>query len=90
MFVSYLAKPAAPVLERRDGDMTMRDYYEAFRVDGRAVLEGTTKRPLQWLARVDRRLFLCKAHAIKVWPVGDDERVPAFAKYDRPDPVMVH
>lgn len=68
---------------RRRGTLTMRQYYDAFHVDGRALLRGTPDYPRTWIAELDGRLLVCHCEAMAARRVADTACVPSFAIYDR-------
>jgi len=84
MYRSYLHVPHPQY--RRVGTWTMRAYYDAFEVEGRAVIRGTTHDPRVWLACVRVRgrdyLVLCTAESFVIRRVREDAFVPCGAVFD--------
>lgn len=78
----YFGSRRSHLTSRRVGTITNRQYFDAFQVDGRALLRGTQANPISWLADLDGRLFICSENAMGARHVQDDAKVPASAIYD--------
>ena len=86
MYLSYRTRDLyrdSSIRAHRKGSMTMRAYFDAFAVHGRALLRGTPTDPQVWIAQVGSQLFVCAATAMSARRVCDTERVPGSAIYDR-------